>query len=84
MLDKLHRLMKSDSALQLKTTTDLYKVFDKLLTCDALLNSVDLRCKCHIVEVLLKVVRKSSTPLLTDTENDDILKKREKQMSESR
>jgi hypothetical protein len=57
---------------------------DKILTCDALLDSVDLRCKCNVIEILLRVVRKCSTPLLTDTEIDDVLKKREKQIAESR
>ena len=64
----------------LKTPTDLYKVFDKILTCDSLLNSVDLRCKCNIIEILLRIIRKCPTQLLTDTENDDVLKKREKQV----
>jgi hypothetical protein len=91
LLEKLWKLMKTDSsgssgssAAPLKTPTDLFKVFDKILTCDALINSVDLRCKCNVVEILLRVVKKCPTQLLTDTENDDVLKKREKQISESR
>ncbi len=91
LLEKLWKLMKTDSsgssgssAAPLKTPTDLFKVFDKILTCDALINSVDLRCKCNVVEILLRVVKKCPTQLLTDTEHDDVLKKREKQISESR
>ena len=86
MLDKLNKLMKTEtgstgsSSAPLRTPTDLYKVFDKILACDALLNSVDLRCKCNIIDILLRVIRKCPTPLLTDTENDDVLKKREKQV----
>ena len=85
LVDKLNKLIKAVSAsAPLKTPTDLYKVFDKLLASDAMLNAVDQRCRCNIVENLLRVMRKCSTPLLTDTEHDDILKKREKQISESR
>ena len=62
--------------LVLKTPTDVYKAFDKILKNDALLDSVDYRCKCNIIDILLRVVTKSSTPLLTDTEKDDVMKRR--------
>lgn len=90
LLEKLYKLMKNDSgsinvaSAPLKTPTDLYKVFDKLLACDALLNSVDLRGKCNIIDNLIKIIRKCPVPLMTDTEKDDVLKKREKQKSESK
>ena len=62
--------------LVLKTPTDVYKAFDKILKNDSLLDGVDQRCSCNIVEILLKVVAKSPTPLLTDTERDDVMKRR--------
>ncbi len=87
LLEKLFRLSKgSESAASapLKTPTDLYKVFDKLLKNDALLDSTDLRCQCNIVKILLEIIGKSSTPLMTDTERDDVLKKRQNKIKESK
>ena len=62
--------------LVLKTPTDVYKAFDKILKNGGLLDSVDYRCKCNIIELLLVVVGKSTHPLLTDTERDDVMKRR--------
>lgn len=77
LLEKMYKLYKvTDSPL--KTPTELYKAFDKLLSNEALLDSTDLRCKCNIIDILLRIVAtKSPTPLMTDTEKDDVLKKRQ-------
>ena len=82
LLEKLFKLYKgSDSNAPLKTPTDLYKAFDKLVGNESLLDSTDLRCKCNIIDVLLRIVSKSSIPLMTDTEKEDVLKKRQKKIS---
>ena len=81
LLEKMFKLYKaSDSNAPLKTPTDLYKAFDKLIGNESLLDSTDLRCKCNIIDVLLRIVSKSSIPLMTDTEKEDVLKKRQKRI----
>ena len=83
LLEKMYKLYKAnDLNAPLKTPTELYKAFDKLLANEALLDSTDLRCKCNIIEILLKIVAKSPTPLMTDTEKDDVLKKRQSRIEE--
>ncbi len=79
LLEKMYKLYKAtDVNAPLKTPTELYKAFDKLLANEALLDSTDLRCKCNIIDILLRIVAaKSPTPLMTDTEKDDVLKKRQ-------
>lgn len=67
----------------LKTPTDMYKVFDRILTCDMLLNAVDIRCQANIIELLTRVVRKCTIQLMTETEVDDVLKKRDKQVPDT-
>lgn len=84
LLEKLYRLTRSDSGAPLKTPTDLYKAFDKLLKNDSLLDSTDLRCKCNIIDILLRVVGKCGTPLMTDTEKDDVLKRRQSRIAEAK
>ena len=34
------------------------------------------RCKCNIIEILLRIISKSPTALMTETEKDDVMKKR--------
>ena len=83
LLEKMYKLYKAnDLNAPLKTPTELYKAFDKLLANEALLDSTDLRCKCNIIEILLKIVAKSPTPLMTDTEKDDVLKKRQSRIED--
>ncbi|XP_040568441.1 mediator of RNA polymerase II transcription subunit 24 [Lepeophtheirus salmonis] len=83
LLDRLHKLMLGGgSNFELKTPTDLYKAFDKLLKSESLCDAVDVRCKCSIIDVLLRVVAKSSTPLMTETEIEDVRKKRPLTMNE--
>ena len=70
--------MRVDTGSALKTPTDLYKAFDKMiLTNETLLDSIDVKCRCNIIELLLKVVKKCNPALMTETEADDVLKKRQ-------
>ena len=46
------------------------------------LTSYHYQYKCNIIEILLKIVAKSPTPLMTDTEKDDVLKKRQFRIEE--
>ena len=62
--------------IELKTPTDCYKAFDRLLKNDSLLDSVDMRCRCSIIDLMLKVVAKTNPPLMTETEMEDVRKKR--------
>ena len=89
----------------LKTPTDTYKAFDKLLKNESFLDAKDSCFKCNILQLLLQVqfvnylvinyvsskpefflqvVGKCSVPLLTDTEREDILKRRSTAKSNSR
>ena len=72
ILENLAVLMKVDTQL-LKTPTETYKAFDKLLLHEDLLDDVNSRCRCDIVDVLLQVIKK--TNLMTETEMDDVRKK---------
>lgn len=77
LIEKVHRFMKGTDSSGLKTPTDLYKAFDRLLKNDGLLDTVDVRCKCNIVEILLRVVQSTNAQLITETEADDVVKKRQ-------
>ena len=77
LLEKMFKLHRGNDSAPLKTPTDLYKAFDKLLNNESLLDSIDLRCKCNIIDILLRIISKSPTPLMTETEKDDVLKKRQ-------
>ena len=37
---------------------------------------ISFRCKCNIIEILLRIISKSPTALMTETEKDDVMKKR--------
>ena len=43
LLEKMYKLHKGNDTTPLKTPTDLYKAFDKLLNNESLLDSIDLR-----------------------------------------
>ena len=83
LLEKMYKLHKAnDVNAPLKTPTELYKAFDKLLANEALLDSTDLRCKCNIIKILLEILSKSPTQMMTDTERDDVLKKRQSRIDD--
>lgn len=87
LLEKIYKLYKANEVTNapLKTPTELYKAFDKLLANEALLDSTDLRCKCNIIDILLRIVAtKSPTQLMTDTEKDDVLKKRQSRIDNAK
>jgi len=95
LLEKLYHLhLKQSSSYDasvsqhplppLKTPTDTYKAFDKLLKNESFLDAKDSCFKCNILQLLLQVVGKCSVPLLTDTEREDILKRRSTAKSNSR
>ena len=46
LLEKMYKLHRGNDTTPLKTPTDLYKAFDKLLSNEALLDSIDFKCKC--------------------------------------
>ena len=55
LLEKMYKLHKaSDVNAPLKTPTDVYKAFDKLLANEALLDSTDLRFKQNRLQSLKK------------------------------
>ena len=75
LLERLVSLMRVSTGAQLRTPTDAYKAFDRLLTKDrTLLDSVDVKCSCNVVDVLLGVCSRGAVKLLTDTEANDVLK----------
>ena len=77
LFEKLHQHFKGSESGPLKTPTDVYKAFDKLLKNEPLLDSMDCWCKANILQLLVQVVCKCSVPLLTETEREDILKRRQ-------
>lgn len=77
LMEKIAYLMRVDMGPALKTPTDLYKSFDRILENETLLDSIDVKCNCNIIELLLKVTKKCSPALITETEADDVLKKRQ-------
>ncbi len=81
LLDRLASHMRAEVGPALKTPTDTYKAFDKILRDEALLDAADLRCQCNIVETLLKVVGRCSPALMTETETVDVAKRRKTQLS---
>lgn len=84
LLERLASLMRVSTGAQLRTPTDAYKAFDRLLTNDrTLLDSVDVKCSCNVVEVLLGVCSRGTAKLLTDTESDDVLKERKRARRDS-
>ena len=83
LLEKVAALMRVDTGSALKTPTDLYKAFDKILKNETLLDSIDVKCQCNIIELVLKVVKKCSPALITETEADDVLKKRQSKILQS-
>ena len=84
LLERLASLMRVSTGAQLRTPTDAYKAFDRLLTNDrTLLHSVDVKCGCNVVEVLLGVCSRGAAKLLTDTESDDVLKERKRARRDS-
>jgi hypothetical protein len=77
LLEIVAAQMKIDT-WQLKTPTEVYKAFDRLLRSEeSLLDSTDLRFQCNVVEILLRLVNRSQPALMTETELDDVLKKRQ-------
>ena len=75
LLERLVSFMRVSTGAQLRTPTDAYKAFDRLLTKDrTLLDSVDVKCGCNVVDVLLGVCSRGTVKLLTDTEANDVLK----------
>ena len=78
LLQKLHNFFRGSEGPPppLKTPTDTYKAFDKLLKNYNFLDAKDSLSKCNVLHILLMVVGKCPVPLLTDTEREDILKRR--------
>ncbi|XP_059094945.1 mediator of RNA polymerase II transcription subunit 24-like isoform X1 [Tigriopus californicus] len=79
LIEQLALLMKVETA-QLKTPTDLYQAFEKLLSCHTLLNAVDAGGECNIIKILLGVLGRISPRLMTETEVDDVLNGRAAKM----
>ena len=55
LLEKLHGHHTTSMSQPLKTPTDTYKAFDKLLKNEQFLDAKDSLCKCNILQILLQV-----------------------------
>ncbi len=81
LLDRLASLMRIETGAALKTPTETYKALDRLVRDEPLLDEVDSRFECNILDVLLKVVGKCSPALITETEATDVAKRRKDRAS---